>query len=708
MIWKNMFKSILGSQETILDRSFWQLYRARCDFFICTSIKDLSSLRMKAENVSLKFLDDEEDPFSYGIVATSQNSKEEPFMFPLEEESQIMFCFDEENYAVDYFFRIDEELTILFKFRVQNKDFAEAGKFKEIVGRLMFQSKYKKPISQCQAEEQFYERIIYMPDLNNNGSGIKLKKENQKKREDFVQVVKPVGNEFLELMHKLDKDKQVKFASIGKLENGKPGVLTIQETGELCYEIMVLSPQGEPLCSQQIKKDMSYYVDQDRHSFSWVNFSNGLPEYMNFLFLKPEEKMLSCLIPALIFQDSQKKSLKDIISKKNSNWEQFYLRDEQLSKVDCEKIGGYIKEGQDIEIRFDSMEDLGGKMTNMKLENKLENSNPIQSFAQLRKDPILFVGKQKSIERYKLAHESLEFSGNLPIIKLYDKEAPIDIGEEIVLQEGDTRLLFTGQSCGKDEVYYMDSETGKVLGQYSHAKANDVARLGGKTGWQGPSDFYVLDNQAISRYDVRTKNGIVNKKVYKGKVDFNKIHCGSDETFAVGSHKGDIRMYNKLGSNAKNLIPSLLGDPIQYLDVSSTGDFILATCSKYLLLLPTFQKGQSGFTKTFLKSEKPQPRVLRLAPSAVAKHKLGKFFFKNARFDEKDQGQESLIVATADNFLAIWVLEDVLRNQNVTTQIKKIGKNVVAGQFRRNRDWLIAALKNDLVVQPTYSSRAKK
>jgi len=47
---------------------------------------------------------------------------------------------------------------------------------------------------------------------------------------------------------------------------------------------------------------------------------------------------------------------------------------------------------------------------------------------------------------------------------------------------------------------------------------------------------------------------------------------------AVGSINGDLRLYTKVGQNAKNLYPGL-GDPILALESSKDGKWLLATCS---------------------------------------------------------------------------------------------------------------------------------
>ena len=345
----------------------------------------------------------------------------------------------------------------------------------------------------------------------------------------------------------------------------------------------------------------------------------------------------------------------------------------------------------------------------MQVETSLEESNPIQTFAQSRSGNNIYVQKQKGINIYQFADPFSEaqpsFRGDMPIVKLYDTSEPIEHGRELILQENDSRLVFTGRSKGKDEVYYVDAETGKALGQYTHKGALDVGGVGGKGSKD--VDFLVVDSQAISRYDPRVKKGKVQEKRYKSKVGFERLATGPGQNFVAGSRSGDIRMFKSVGPSAKNVIPSLLGDPILDLDVSRFGDFILATCEKYILLLPTFQKGASAFEKTFLKTEKPVPRILRVDPRTLVRMGLEGVSFSKAKFDVKEGRAESLVVATGRDCLVIWVLEDVLRNECVSRRVKRLGASVVASQFRRNQDALIAALKNDLVLQPTYGNRKK-
>lgn len=712
MFLKNMIKSITSS-EPALDKSFWQLYRARADFYICKGIKDLSSLKLKIKSSILRFIDNEENPFMYGIVVSDPGTQVEPLMFPLADHMKLLFCFDEDNYAIDYFIRVDDDLTLMFKFKVRNKDFAESGQFKEIVGRLFYQAKHKHPIALCTDENQFLERVIYMPELNNNGSGIKPTKIDPIR---LVSKPKKSSEPLRELVNRLKDVPATKHVQSGEWQLQDPqsntwktqreeAVLLVHERDAFVWELRVLSLEGDVLSSAQIKQGLLYDIDRKQHLVTWVGMVQGQRRCSRFRFLRTTNDELSYLVPALILQHSQKRTLADIVKKNKNDWEKFYLQPENIKKVDQEKFGRYIDQGADLDIEF---AEVTKKVQNLKLEQSISETNPIQNFAQVKNNPLLLVSKKHGLEKFLLdeASNQMAFNGSLPIVKLHDKTTPIQMGRELVLQEGDSKMIFTGHS-GKDEVFYADVETGKVVAQYEHPHANDVSRVGGKGAWQGPAEFLVLDPKGVHQYDTRLSKGLARQRVYKTKVDFNRVFAGSAKSFAVGSRNGDIRLFSEVGKSAQNLIPSLLGNSVLDIDVSSNGDFVLATCSQHLLLLPTFQNGASGFFKRFLKSEKPHPRVLRLDPAVVGRVGLGEFEFIRGKFDEKDNAEESLIIGTANDFVVIWILEDVLSGKCVSKKVQKIQGGVVAGQFRRNQDWVIAALKNDLKIQKTKTRRGK-
>ena len=100
-------------------------------------------------------------------------------------------------------------------------------------------------------------------------------------------------------------------------------------------------------------------------------------------------------------------------------------------------------------------------------------------------------------------------------------------------------------------------------------------------------------------------------------MNFTHILGFKEENFAVGSLTGELRLYSKIGENAKNLLPSYLGDKIIDMDQTRDGNFILLTFKNYLILFQTFQRGRSGFDYTFQKGEKMNPKILKINPKLM-------------------------------------------------------------------------------------------
>src|SRR5690606_35055048 len=134
------------------------------------------------------------------------------------------------------------------------------------------------------------------------------------------------------------------------------------------------------------------------------------------------------------------------------------------------------------------------------------------------------------------------------------------------------------------------------------------------------------------------------------------------------SNKGDIRLFDRLGINAKTHIPAL-GEAIIGLDISADGKWILATCKTHLLLVDTEQKdgksaGELGSEKSFAEDSKPRPRRLGLNPSHVAQmqHETKQpLSFTVAKFNTGLDATETTIVTSTGPFVVTWNLRKVQR-----------------------------------------------
>ena len=223
----------------------------------------------------------------------------------------------------------------------------------------------------------------------------------------------------------------------------------------------------------------------------------------------------------------------------------------------------------------------------------------------------------------------------------------------------------------------------------------------------GEQTFLGLSRNALYRIDPRLEgNKLVDSelKQYVSKNDFSAAATTDKGYIAVASNKGDIRMFDRLGINAKTHIPAL-GDPIIGLDVSADGRWVLATTRTYLLLIDALQKdgkneGKLGFEKSFAKDSKPQPRRLALTPSHVAQFQhetKAPISFTPARFNTGVDSTETSIITATGPFIVTWNMKKVLAGRKDPYNIKRYAEEVKADNFRFGSDKnLIVALPNEV------------
>lgn len=233
--------------------------------------------------------------------------------------------------------------------------------------------------------------------------------------------------------------------------------------------------------------------------------------------------------------------------------------------------------------------------------------------------------------------------------------------------------------------------------------------------------FVGVSKNALYRIDPRLSgNKLVDSdlKQYASKNDFSAMATTEKGYLAVASNKGDIRMFDRLGINAKTHIPAL-GEPIIGLDVSADGRWVLATCRTYLLLIDSLQKegkneGKLGFERAFAKDSKPQPRRLGLQPAHVAQfqHETKQpLSFTTARFNTGVDSTETSIVTATGPFIITWSMKKVIANRKDPYTIKRYEENVMADNFRFGSDKnVIVALPNEvnMVAKRTFQKPTRE
>lgn len=280
---------------------------------------------------------------------------------------------------------------------------------------------------------------------------------------------------------------------------------------------------------------------------------------------------------------------------------------------------------------------------------------------------------------------------------------------KMMLHMSDRNLIVQNQA-DPNSLHRLDLETGKVVDEWKihdDIPTNIFAPENKFAQTTDEQTFLGLSKNALYRVDPRLSgNKLVDSelKQYVSKNDFSAAATTEKGYIAVASNKGDIRMFDRLGINAKTALPAL-GDPIIGLDVSADGRWVLATTRTYILLIDALQKegkneGKLGFEKAFAKDSKPQPRRLALTPSHVAQFQhetKAPISFTPARFNTGEDSEESTIITATGPFIVTWSLKKVLAGRKDPYSIKRYQEEVKADNFRFGSDKnIVVALPNEV------------
>ncbi|KAL1873600.1 hypothetical protein VTK73DRAFT_842 [Phialemonium thermophilum] len=298
----------------------------------------------------------------------------------------------------------------------------------------------------------------------------------------------------------------------------------------------------------------------------------------------------------------------------------------------------------------------------------------------------------------------LEFSTN--ISKVQTPNGELFSPKKVMLHNEDRNLILQ-KDGDKNKLYRMDLEYGKVVDEWkvhddipvvTFAPENKFAQMTHEPTFLG------ISQNSLYRVDPRLSgNKLVDAqlKQYVSKNDFSALATTEKGYIAVASNKGDVRLFDRLGINAKTHIPAL-GEPIIGLDVSADGRWVLATCRTYLLLIDAQQKsgkneGKLGFEKPFAADAKPQPRRLALTPEHVAQfaYETGKgVSFTPAKFNTGAGAEETSIITATGPYIIEWSLKKLLQGRKAPYLIKRYTDDVKADDFKYGTD------KNVIVALP--------
>ena len=318
-------------------------------------------------------------------------------------------------------------------------------------------------------------------------------------------------------------------------------------------------------------------------------------------------------------------------------------------------------------------------------------------------------------------NNNLEFSTN--ISKVETPKGRLFSPKKVMLHAEDSNMVLQDEA-NPNSLYRMDLEYGRVVDEWKVHDDIPVNTFAPETKFSQMSaaqPFLGLSRNALFRIDPRVSgNKLVDTglKQYASKNDFSAAATTEKGYIAVASNKGDIRLFDRLGINAKTHIPAL-GEPIIGVDTSADGRWILATCRTYLLLIDALQKdgkneGKLGFEKSFAKESKPQPRRLGLQPSHVAQFQhetKTPVSFTPAKFNTGLDASETSIITATGPFIITWNMKKVLAGRKDPYTIKRYAEEVKADNFKYGSDKnVIVALPNEvnMVAKQTFKKPTRE
>ncbi|KAI0774253.1 VID27 cytoplasmic protein [Fomes fomentarius] len=294
--------------------------------------------------------------------------------------------------------------------------------------------------------------------------------------------------------------------------------------------------------------------------------------------------------------------------------------------------------------------------------------------------------------------------------------------KHVMLHDQDTKMILMNPA-EPNSLFNLDIERGKVVEEWKVHDDITVDHIApdNKFAQMTPEQTVVgISHNALFRVDPRVSgNKMVDSqfKQYVSKNKFSGIATTEKGKLAVASEKGDIRLFDSIGKNAKTALPPL-GDPILGIDVTADGRWIVATTKTYLLLIDTLigegrYTGQLGFDRSFPANAKPIPRRLQLRAEHVAymEHSVS---FTPARFNMGEGKEENAIVTSTGQYVVAWDFAKVKKGHLDKYEIKKYDQYVVQDNFKFGDDKeIIVALQNDVLAinkknlkRPTRASLA--
>ncbi|KZT12472.1 VID27 cytoplasmic protein [Laetiporus sulphureus 93-53] len=476
--------------------------------------------------------------------------------------------------------------------------------------------------------------------------------------------------------------------------------------GPFAYWVVAASEQGQ-LLAHQISSDMNHRWSSKVQSITWNHISDdGLQSSWCLRFESEEafenfQKAFTVALWEFLNQYSWEKAKSD---------EQAYVMSSNLEDVEMRDVEDEEGEEHDVEAELDQSED--ESEPEPEPEGDEEAPPPL---ARGERNSQLTVGYKGDRSYVVRGNKIGVFShANDNQVKYHATISNLSTGKvkefqpkHVMLHDQDTKMILMNPQ-EPNSLFSLDIERGKIVEEWKvheDVRVNHIAP-DSKFAQMTPEQTIVgASHNALFRIDPRMSgNKMVDSqfKQYVSKNQFSGVATTDSGKLAVASEKGDIRLFDSIGKNAKTALPPL-GDPITGIDVTASGRWIVATTKTYLLLIDTLigegrYTGSLGFDRSFPANAKPIPRRLQLRAEHVAymDHSIS---FTPARFNMGEGQEENAIVTSTGQYVIAWDFAKVKRGQLDKYEIKKYEDYVVQDNFKFGDDKeIIVALQNNVLA----------
>ena len=549
-------------------------------------------------------------------------------------------------------------------------------------------------------ENNFKNNNNLVPQLNNNNNFI-TKKNLKSQFKFYKEIYSCKGTAF-----KYDKYNESLLPLDSNYSTGN-SLLKIVDISDNNY-ILVIEKNENILLYIDIKCENSIVIDENLASMSFIttdinNKNNSIAYSFSFSNKSKDEihffqtLIFRCLFGVNLSADknisffdyfgsmNKRQSFTNIFSQNYNDIENEFI----ASPSKIVDIGNY-QETKNISYKDNSKNKLILQTYNQNKTFIIKDNNQIDVFKSNDNDDKLLQLKSFNLlnKNYKK-----EDNKNFQIInaKMFNKDT------QILLQSSNNKNNITQFDINSQKVIQEwncnipDNNTKNNLINFTYL--NKLGQINSQ------SEILAINKNNILLLDgrVNRKNKIVNFKNFSNSPNFTSIITTGLGCIAIGSYNGDIRLFNEMGNFAKTLIKGN-GDEIKFLDTTNDGNYILASCDKYIMLINTKKNFESNGFKECLKKIDNESLILKMTPMDLIKYGVKNECYTEAKFNNSTKN-EILIISSLGQYIIMWNFEEVKKGEVNAYKVVNVHEFVIGNTTKFDKNQIIIAMSDKIRVQ---------